>query len=165
MQVLGGQSFDGRAQVMVEIGRTAFDARFKLAFDVRCALTNGYYRPTGRSLPPANSPVDANIMTIEVDLNIAEIPYESGAIRFRYARVMAPDRTRWIRHGFFVEYHENGTVASEGQYVDGKEDGLWRDFHPNGQPASEGCYREGKEVGVWQFWSSDGTAEPSTSFS
>jgi hypothetical protein len=92
-------------------------------------------------------------MTIEADLNIAEIPYGSGAIRFRYARVMSPDKTRWIRHGLFVEYHENGTVVSEGQYVDGKEDGLWRDFHPNGQPASEGRYREGQEVGVWRFWS------------
>ena len=120
---------------------------------------------TGRSPPLANSPVNANSMTIEVDLNIAEIPYESGAIRFRYARVMAPDRTRWIRHGLFVEYHENGTVASEGQYLDGKEDGLWRDFHPNGQPAAEGCYREGKEVGMWRFWNPDGTAEPSTRFS
>jgi len=119
---------------------------------------------TGRSRSPANSPVNAESMTIDSDLNIAEIPYESGAIRFRYARVMAPDRTRWIRHGLFVEYHENGTVVSEGQYVDGKEDGLWRDFHPDGRPAAEGCYREGKEVGVWRFWNPDGTEEPSTNF-
>jgi hypothetical protein len=103
-------------------------------------------------------------MTIDSDLNIAEIPYESGAIRFRYARVMAPDRTRWIRHGLFVEYHENGTVVSEGQYVDGKEDGLWRDFRPDGRRAAEGCYREGKEVGVWRFWNPDGTEESSTNF-
>jgi len=89
-------------------------------------------------------------MTIETDLNIAEIPYESGAIRFRYARVMAPDRTRWIQHGLFVEYNENGIVISEGQYADGKEDGLWRDFHPNGQPAAEGSYRGqgGRRVAV-----------------
>jgi antitoxin component YwqK of YwqJK toxin-antitoxin module len=103
-------------------------------------------------------------MTIEADLNIAEIPYESGAIKFRYARVMAPDKTRWIRHGLFVAYHEHGTVASEGQYVDGKEDGLWHDLHPNGQPAAEGRYRAGQEVGVWRFWKPDGTEEPSTDY-
>lgn len=113
---------------------------------------------------PANSPADANSMPIEADLNIAEIPYDSGAIRFRYARVMAPDRTRWIRHDLFVEYHENGKLVSEGQYVDGKEDGLWRDFHANGQLAAEGRYRAGKEVGVWRFWSSAGIEEPSTNF-
>lgn len=103
-------------------------------------------------------------MTIEADLNIAEIPYESGAIKFRYARVMAPDKTRCIRHGLFVAYHEHGTVASEGQYVDGKEDGLWRDLHPNGQPAAEGHYRAGQEVRVWRFWKPDGTEEPSTDY-
>jgi hypothetical protein len=102
-------------------------------------------------------------MTSDPDLHIAEIPYESGAIRFRYARVMSPDRTRWIRHGLFVAYHENGTVVSEGHYVDGKEEGLWRDFHPDGRPASEGHYRDGREVGVWRFWNADGTEEPSES--
>jgi len=100
-------------------------------------------------------------MTIDADLNIAEIPYDSGAIKFRDARVMAPDGTRWIRHGVFVSYHEHGTVAAEGQYVDGLEDGLWRDFHPNGQPAAEGKYRGGQEVGIWRFWKPDGTEEAS----
>ncbi len=59
-------------------------------------------------------------MTTYAELNIAEIPYESGSIRFRYARVMAPDGTRWIRHGLFVAYYEAGSVVSEGQYIDGK---------------------------------------------
>lgn len=112
-----------------------------------------YIRPTLRSHHQPSMPIDA-------ELNIAEIPYESGAIRFRYARVMAPDRTRWIRHGLFVAYHENGTVASEGQYVDGKEDGPWRDLHPNGQPAAEGRYSAGRQVGAWRFWKPDGTQEP-----
>ncbi|MET3480396.1 toxin-antitoxin system YwqK family antitoxin [Variovorax atrisoli] len=115
---------------------------------------------------PARPRIRANApsTTIEADLNIAEIPYESGAIKFRYARVMTPDKTRWIRHGLFVAYHEHGTVASEGQYVDGKEDGLWRDLHPNGQPAAEGHYRGGQEVGVWRFWKPNGTEEPSTDY-
>ncbi len=114
--------------------------------------------------PPVNAFLSNHDMTTEADLNIAEIPYESGTIRFRYTRVMSPDRTRWIRHGLFVAYHENGTVASEGHYVDGKEDGLWRDFHPDGRPASEGHYRDGREVGVWRFWNADGTEESSATF-
>ena len=103
-------------------------------------------------------------MTIEADLSIAEIPYESGAIKFRYARVMSPDGTRWIRHGLFIAYHENAVVASEGPYVDGMEEGLWRDFHPNGQLAAEGHYRAGKEIGVWRSWKPDGTEEPGTNY-
>ena len=90
------------------------------------------------------------------DLNIAEIPYESGAIRYRYSRYMSPDGTRWIRHGLFRAYHENGALASEGHYEDGAEHGPWRDFHPNGQLAAEGQYDRGQEVGTWRHWDENG---------
>ena len=90
------------------------------------------------------------------DLNIAEIFYETGEIKFRYARVMSPDGSRWIRHGLFCEYHQNGQVISEGNYAMGKEQGLWRDFYPNGQVAAEGNYEDGVEVGHWRHWDPDG---------
>ena len=98
-------------------------------------------------------------MTKDDVLHIAEILYESGAIKFRYARRMSEDGTRWIRHGPFVAYHEDGGIASEGQYVDGAEEGLWRDYHENGTLAAEGEYRSAKEHGEWQFWNADGTVE------
>lgn len=101
-------------------------------------------------------------MPSEAEFNLAEIPYDSGALRFRYARYMAPDGTRWIRHGLFVAYHENGVVSSEGRYIEGKEHGIWRDFHENGQLASEGGYHDGEEVGTWRFWGPDGSEQPPT---
>lgn len=91
-----------------------------------------------------------------MDLNIAEIPYDTGEIRFRYSRVKSSDGTRWIRHGLFQEYHQNGQVISEGEYVNGNEQGLWRDYYPNGQLAAEGFYKDGKEVGVWRYWNEEG---------
>jgi antitoxin component YwqK of YwqJK toxin-antitoxin module len=91
------------------------------------------------------------------DLHIAEIPYETGEVRFRYARIQSPDGLRWIRHGLFCEYHKNGQVISEGNYVHGQEHGLWRDYYENGQPAAEGEYRHGVEVGHWRYWNPDGT--------
>jgi len=91
------------------------------------------------------------------ELNIAEIPYETGQIHFRYSRYLSEDGARWIRHGLFRAYHINGSVASEGNYVDGSEHGLWRDFHENGQLAAEGFYENGVEVGVWKYWSEDGS--------
>ena len=99
-------------------------------------------------------------MSTENDLNIAEIHYDSGAIKFRYSRVLSLDGTRWVLHGFFLAYHVNGNVASEGHFTDGKEDGLWRDFHSNGVLASEGRYCLGRQVGVWRFWMSDGVEDP-----
>jgi len=91
-----------------------------------------------------------------LELNIAEIPYESGNIRFRYSRYLSSDGTRWIRHGLFCAYHENGQLASEGNYVDGKEHGVWKDFHENGKPAAEGQYDMGTEIGEWRYWNVDG---------
>ncbi len=103
-------------------------------------------------------------MTDHNEIDIAEIPHESGAVKFRYARVLAPDRSRWIRHGFFVAYYEDGTPASEGAYADGKEEGVWRDFHENGTLASEGTYRGGEKSGNWRYWRADGTEEPGEQF-
>jgi antitoxin component YwqK of YwqJK toxin-antitoxin module len=97
--------------------------------------------------------------TAMTDLNIAEIPHENGEIRFRYARKMSPDGSRWIRHGLFVAYHPNGAKASEGRYEEGVEQGVWRDYHENGQPAAEGQYDGGAEVGQWRYWNADGQPE------
>jgi antitoxin component YwqK of YwqJK toxin-antitoxin module len=97
---------------------------------------------------------------MDADLSLAEIGYESGPIKFRYSRYMASDGTRWIRHGLFVAYHENGAVSSEGNYVHGAESGIWREYHPNGQLAAEGNFVDGQEVGVWRFWGEDGAEQP-----
>jgi antitoxin component YwqK of YwqJK toxin-antitoxin module len=91
------------------------------------------------------------------DLEIAEIPYDSGVIRFRYSRYLASDGSRWVRHGLFRAYHEN--LASEGNYVDGLEQGDWIDYHDNGAVAAKGAYDKGLEVGEWVFWNADGTRQ------
>lgn len=88
-------------------------------------------------------------------MNIAEIFYESGKLRYRYARYLASDGARWIRHGPFTAFHENGQLASEGNYVDGLENGVWRDFHEDGRLAAEGHYKLGQEMGEWQYWDAD----------
>jgi antitoxin component YwqK of YwqJK toxin-antitoxin module len=101
----------------------------------------------------------------EPALHVAEIPYPSGAVRFRYARILSSDGKRWVRHGLFRAYSEDGELISEGSYSNGREEGLWRDFHENGQIAAEGFYVAGKEHGLWRFWSSDGTPERETLYS
>ena len=93
------------------------------------------------------------------DLNIAEILHPDGAVKFRYARVLSDDGTRWIRHGLFRAYHPDGTLASDGHYADGVESGPWKDFHPNGQLAAEGLYVNGEEAPGWRYWDADGREE------
>lgn len=93
------------------------------------------------------------------ELNIAEIPYESGNIRFRYSRYLSPSKDKWIKHGLFRAYFPNGNLASEGTYENGRENGHWQDFHENGKTASEGEYKNGAKIGIWKFWNSNGEFE------
>ena len=97
-------------------------------------------------------------------LHIAEVPYESGKLKYVYSRYLAADGSRWVRHGLFRAFHTDGTLKSEGQYEHGKENGPWRDFHSNGQLAAEGNYRLGKTHGLWRFWDRDGCEEKTTLF-
>lgn len=97
-----------------------------------------------------------------VDLNIAEIYYTNGNIKFRYSRYMSEDGTKWVRHGLFEAYHESGSLASSGNYEHDSEDGLWCDYHENGQIAAEGHFEKGQEVGnwnYWNYWNCDGSKE------
>ena len=97
-------------------------------------------------------------------LQIAEIPDEGGALKYRYSRYLSPDGQRWIRHGLFVAYHPNGRVATEVTYDHGAEHGLSRDYYPNGVLAAEGHYAGGRHVGEWRYFREDGTLEGSENF-
>jgi len=92
-------------------------------------------------------------------LNIAEIFYPGGELRYRYARYLSSDGSKWIRHGRFAAFHPNGQLACEGDYVHGVENGAWRDFHENGRLAADGHYANGLETGMWQFWDEHGKSE------
>lgn len=94
-----------------------------------------------------------------MQLDIAEIFYESGGLRYRYTRYLSNDGARWIRHGRFTAFHKSGQLASEAAYIDGYEDGIWRDFRENGRLAAEGHYEKGEEKGVWQYWDTNGILE------
>ena len=98
-------------------------------------------------------------MSTPADLNLAEVLYESGAVHFRYARVLSQDGQRWLRHGLYIEYSPTGAIISEGEYFSGQEHGPWRDFYPNGQLAAQGTYEHGSEAGDWRYWNEHGEEE------
>ena len=88
-------------------------------------------------------------MENEKVLYIAEIPYETGEIHFRYSCRLSEDGTKWIRDGLFTEYYQNGNVASTGLYEDDLENAHWIDYHENGLIAAEGDYVNGEGAGKW----------------
>ena len=93
---------------------------------------------------------------MNAEIEIAEFPYQSGKVKFRFARYLSSDGSHWIRHGLFQAFYESGQLASEGHFEQNKESGLWRNFHENGQVAAEGDYQDGKKVGQWRYWDASG---------
>lgn len=89
-------------------------------------------------------------------LDVVCYPNGKGGTLCRFSRYFSADGNRWVRHGRFVQYHDNGRVATEGDYQDGLEVDVWQDYHPNGQLAAEGMYGSGKEIGYWWFWNENG---------
>lgn len=49
-------------------------------------------------------------------------------------------------------YHSNGNVMHQGNYVNGKSDGLWKSYDEVGNLISEGSFEQGKKVGLWNFY-------------
>jgi len=57
-----------------------------------------------------------------------------------------------------TEFHENGKKASEGNYKDGKKDGLWTFWYENGQKEKEDTYKDGKVISS-KVWNEDGSVK------
>jgi antitoxin component YwqK of YwqJK toxin-antitoxin module len=65
-------------------------------------------------------------------------------------------------HGWFHgAYHRYGAgrLLEQGNYKDGKKDGVVTRFHPNGHIRYKGNYVAGKRTGTWMFYREDGELE------
>ncbi|MDE6055354.1 MAG: hypothetical protein K2G55_16715, partial [Lachnospiraceae bacterium] len=49
-------------------------------------------------------------------------------------------------------------------YDNGLENGHWTDYHENGQIAAEGDYINGKEAGKWSYYDKNGNLEEEEDF-
>jgi phenylacetic acid degradation operon negative regulatory protein len=51
-----------------------------------------------------------------------------------------------VKHGPFIEWHENGRKRAEGSYDHGKQDGRWRYWDADGRLTAERVYRDGAQI-------------------
>ena len=58
--------------------------------------------------------------------------------------------------GKIYHLYRNGQKYEEGNYKDGKKDGLWTTWHNNGQKEFEANFKEGKEDGLVLTWHENG---------
>lgn len=80
--------------------------------------------------------------------------YEDGDIETKYSYIYIPSYDgysleRKVRNGLWRKFYKGGRLASEEEYVNGKEHGLRREWHENGQLSSEGEYVNGMKQGLW----------------
>jgi antitoxin component YwqK of YwqJK toxin-antitoxin module len=63
----------------------------------------------------------------------------------------------WAPDGRYLVLREDGKLLLEITYRDGLVHGPYVAFWPNGNTATEGQYYEGKQEGLWHFYNEDGT--------
>lgn len=62
-----------------------------------------------------------------------------------------------LRQGLWKEYYPDGTLKSQGNYVNGNKTGDWEFFYPKGELEQKGSYNDqGKPVGKWVWFYSSG---------
>ncbi|RAX58240.1 hypothetical protein CCZ01_03985 [Helicobacter monodelphidis] len=60
------------------------------------------------------------------------------------------------KNGVIKEYHENGNLAHEVEFKNGKIQGVERAYHTNGKPKGEIPYKNSKRDGVTKIYNEDG---------
>lgn len=59
-------------------------------------------------------------------------------------------------HGEFITYHENGQVATKGNYDNGQLHGIYESWFRNGELSASGGYDHGKQNGQWTWRHANG---------
>jgi antitoxin component YwqK of YwqJK toxin-antitoxin module len=57
------------------------------------------------------------------------------------------------QQGIWKEFYPDGTIKSQGEYLNSKKIGEWVFYHPNGKVEQKGAYdKKGKAQGVWKWF-------------
>lgn len=70
-----------------------------------------------------------------------------------------------IPNGLKKVWSDQGTLVTEGQYVNGKEEGTFKNYtYQQGLLQSEGKYKAGEREGLWKFYDKDGNLSKETKY-
>ena len=66
--------------------------------------------------------------------------------------------------GHWRYYDEGGVLQSEGDYENGKKQGVWKNYYPSGKVSSSGNYENDIAVGEWKYFFEDGSVSSAGEF-
>jgi hypothetical protein len=55
---------------------------------------------------------------------------------------------KYVNHGKYYQYHLNGKIAVEGQFEDGRKEGIWIEYNEKGDPVVKKYYEKGVELAI-----------------
>jgi antitoxin component YwqK of YwqJK toxin-antitoxin module len=88
----------------------------------------------------------------------SETPYSGAVVSFNSngQKKLAGNFVNGKEEGLFTEWYQNGQKISEVKYVNGEPEGLETRWHRNGQKQSEINYINGKKEGLETRWNKNG---------
>ncbi len=66
------------------------------------------------------------------------------------------EQGRLVRHGLYLRWHDDDTIAERGQYVNDRRAGEWVLHAEDGTLIGRGPYLEGERHGLWMTWFDNG---------
>ena len=54
-----------------------------------------------------------------------------------------------VLEGETIVYYNNGIISETGNYLNGKENGVWKYFYTDGMIKQKGFFKEGIKSGPW----------------
>ncbi|MBL7839384.1 MAG: hypothetical protein JNJ75_04525 [Cyclobacteriaceae bacterium] len=73
----------------------------------------------------------------------------SGIKAFEEEELFDPRNNNYLRHGRVIQYHPNGQIAIDAQFLNGKLDGTFKQFDNSGEVISSGENKNGSTAGEW----------------
>jgi len=67
------------------------------------------------------------------------------------------EQGRLVRHGLYLRWHDDDTIAERGQYINDRRAGEWVLHGTDGTLIGRGPYLEGERHGLWVTWFDNGT--------
>jgi len=72
----------------------------------------------------------------------------NGKLKIQYTYVVRPDGTQ-VKNGLETSWYENGKKKSEGEYQNGKKEGIWISWYENGVIGQKGSYQNDQRERIW----------------
>lgn len=82
----------------------------------------------------------------------------------RWCEKVDPSTGEKVKHGPYYKFHDEDTLAEQGEFALGRRHGKFVTYYEDGQKKAEASFVEGVQDGPYRAWRKDGTVEADAVF-